>query len=99
MFAAFCAVHGGGGEVVRERGGVGVGVRAQERVLDGLVRARCVVVLRVRLAGGRVVERGCRRGAMGQRGGGFFRIRHSIFALAAGARLVLKIAPSILGQV
>ena len=72
MFAAFCAVHDGGGEAVRERDGVGVGVRAQERVLDGLVRARCVVVLRVRLAGGRVVERGCRRGAMGQRGGGFF---------------------------
>ena len=27
-------------KLVRERGGVGVGVRAQERVLDGLVRAR-----------------------------------------------------------
>ena len=72
MFAAFCAVHGDDGAAVREWGGVGVGVRVQERVLDGLVRARCVVVQRVRLAGDRVVGRGCRRGAMGQRGGGNF---------------------------
>ena len=74
---------GSAGEVVRERGGVGVGVRAQERVLDGLVRARCVVVLRVRLAGGRVVEpQGCRtRGAMGQRGGDFFYIITYIYII------------------
>ena len=55
------------------RGGdVGVGVRVQERVMDGSVRARCAVVRRVCLAGDRVVERGCRSGAMGQRGGEFF---------------------------
>ena len=75
MFAALCAVHGDGGAAVCEWGGVGVGVRVQERVLGGLVRARCVVVQRVRLAGDRVVERGCRRGAMGQRGVLFFHTR------------------------
>ena len=37
--------------------------------MGGLVRARCAVVQRVRLAGDRAVERGCRGGAMGQRGG------------------------------
>ena len=90
MFAAFCAVHGDDGAAVREWGGVGVGVRVQERVLDGLVRARCVVVQRVRLAGDRVVGRGCRRGAMGQRGGGkiYYKITiyYYIFACARGAR-------------
>ena len=71
MFADFCAVHGVGVAVGRARDDVGVGVRVQERVMDGSVRARCAVVRRVRLAGDRVVERGCRSGAMGQRGGEF----------------------------
>ena len=67
MFAALCAVHGDVGAVVRSRGGVSVSVRVQERVVAGLVRARCAVVRRVCLAGDRVVERGCRSGVMGQR--------------------------------
>ena len=67
MFAALCAVHGDVGAVVRSRGGVSVSVRVQERVVAGLVRARCAVVRRVCLAGDRVVERGSRSGAMGQR--------------------------------
>ena len=67
MFAALCAVHGDVGAVVRSRGGVSVSVRVQERVVAGLVRARCAVVRRVCLAGDRVVERGCRSGFMGQR--------------------------------
>ena len=66
--SAFCAVHVvGGGAAVRARDDVGVGVRVQERVVDGLVRVRCVAAQRVRLAGERVVERGCRSGVMGQR--------------------------------
>ena len=69
MFAALCAVHGDGGVAVRSRCGVGVGVRVQERVMAGLVRVKCAVVRRVRLAGDRVVERRCRSGAMEQRGG------------------------------
>ena len=43
MFAALCAVHGDVGAVVRSRGGVSVSVRVQERVVAGLVRARCVL--------------------------------------------------------
>ena len=72
MYAALCAVHGDGGAVVRPRGDVSVSVRVQERVMAGLVRATCAEVRRVRLAGDRVVERRCRSGAMGQRGGEFF---------------------------
>ena len=72
MFAVFCAVHGVGCAAGRARDGVGVGVRVQERVLGGLMRARCIVVQRVCPAGDRVVERECRSRAMGQRGGGFF---------------------------
>ena len=56
-------VAGAGGAAVRAWDDVGVGVRvavfSQERVVDGLVRVRCVAVQRVRLAGERVVERGC----------------------------------------
>ena len=72
MFAVLCAVHVDGGAVVRARDDVGASVRVQERVVDGLVRARCVVVQHVRLAGDRVVERVCRSGAMVQWGGNFF---------------------------
>ena len=72
MLAILCAVHVDGDAVVRARDDVGVGVRVQERVVDGLVRARCVVVQHVRLAGDRVVERVCRSGAMVQWGGEFF---------------------------
>ena len=72
MFAVFCAVHGVGCAAGRARDGVGVGVRVQERVLGGLMCARCIVAQRVRPAGDRVEERECRSRAMGQRGGGFF---------------------------
>ena len=65
MLAGFCAVHGVGVAAGRARDDVGVGVRVQERAMGGLVRARCAVVQRVRLAGDRAVERGCRGGAMG----------------------------------
>ena len=65
----FCAVHGVGSAAGRARDVEGVGVRVQELVMGGLVRVRCVAVRRVRLAGDRVVEGGCRSGAMEQRGG------------------------------
>ena len=49
-------------------------MRVQGRVLVGLVRARCVVVQRVRLARDRVVKRGCRSEVMcgTEEKGGFF---------------------------
>ena len=68
----FCAVHGVGSAAGRARDVEGVGVRVQELVMGGLVRVRCVAVRRVRLAGDRVVGRGCRKeewdhGAEGRR--------------------------------
>ena len=72
MLAAFGGMCSSGGAAARARGVVGGGMRDHERVVVGLVRVRRVVVQRVRLAVGRVVERGCRCGAHHDHTASFF---------------------------
>ena len=63
MLAAFGGECSNGGAAVSVCSVVGGGMRDHERAVVILVRARRVVAQRVRLAVGRVVERGCRGGA------------------------------------